>query len=165
MAISWLLIRVCILLLASSWVPLWMLMLGNNGRDWSWIKVCIFLSYRKSLWLSYFAVKLDRLKKLHLEPKSEGLYELFIVVIIKNLYTLSIPKWSSGKSSQDTPRGKICMTNTELYGEKAYATNDLLIRHPTNPKLWKVHGRSDDQIVHSTGEKVGILLKHIKIIW
>ncbi|KAF8880544.1 hypothetical protein BD779DRAFT_1675887 [Infundibulicybe gibba] len=35
----------------------------------------------------------------------------------------------------------------------AYDTNDLIIRHPTNPKLWKIFGRSDDQIMHSTGEK------------
>ena len=56
------------------------------------------------------------------------------------------------------------MTNTELNGEAAYATSDLLIRHPTNPKLWKVHGRSDDQIVHSNGEKVDILLRLIMMI-
>jgi long-subunit acyl-CoA synthetase (AMP-forming) len=40
------------------------------------------------------------------------------------------------------------------FGEvEGFDTNDLLIRHPEKPELWKVHGRADDQIMHSTGEK------------
>jgi hypothetical protein len=58
-------------------------------------------------------------------------------------------------------------------GVSAFDTNDLLIRHPQNRKLWKVYGRqgqlrfvvsyrlalnsnerADDQIMHSNGEKV-----------
>ncbi|KAL1663173.1 hypothetical protein GGF50DRAFT_116273 [Schizophyllum commune] len=34
-----------------------------------------------------------------------------------------------------------------------YATNDLWVRHPTKPHLWKIIGRKDDVIVHATGEK------------
>lgn len=34
-----------------------------------------------------------------------------------------------------------------------YPTKDLYTRHPTNPKLWKFHGRKDDLIVLSNGEK------------
>ncbi|KAJ5085572.1 hypothetical protein N7532_010343 [Penicillium argentinense] len=34
-----------------------------------------------------------------------------------------------------------------------YRTNDLYIRHPTNPNLWKYSGRQDDVIVLSNGEK------------
>ncbi|KAF3384527.1 Iterative polyketide synthase CazM [Penicillium rolfsii] len=34
-----------------------------------------------------------------------------------------------------------------------YRTNDLYTRHPTNPHLWKFHGRFDDVIVLSNGEK------------
>ncbi|OOQ87627.1 NRPS-like enzyme [Penicillium brasilianum] len=34
-----------------------------------------------------------------------------------------------------------------------YKTNDLYTRHPTNPHLWKFHGRFDDVIVLSNGEK------------
>lgn len=34
-----------------------------------------------------------------------------------------------------------------------YRTNDLYIRHPTKPDLWKYHGRQDDVIVLSNGEK------------
>ncbi|KAJ5694125.1 hypothetical protein N7536_004537 [Penicillium majusculum] len=34
-----------------------------------------------------------------------------------------------------------------------YSTNDLYTPHPTNPHLWKFHGRKDDVIVLSNGEK------------
>ncbi|KAJ5670286.1 acetyl-CoA synthetase-like protein [Penicillium maclennaniae] len=34
-----------------------------------------------------------------------------------------------------------------------YRTNDLYTQHPENPKLWKYHGRKDDVIVLSNGEK------------
>ncbi|KAF5353868.1 hypothetical protein D9756_007248 [Leucocoprinus leucothites] len=45
------------------------------------------------------------------------------------------------------------VTNTMSENVKAYDTNDLVIRHPTNPTLMKIFGRADDQIMHSTGEK------------
>ncbi|EGN97840.1 hypothetical protein SERLA73DRAFT_109083 [Serpula lacrymans var. lacrymans S7.3] len=35
----------------------------------------------------------------------------------------------------------------------AYYTSDLLTPHPTLPGYWKVYGRADDQIMHSTAEK------------
>ncbi|KAJ5162913.1 uncharacterized protein N7500_004743 [Penicillium coprophilum] len=35
----------------------------------------------------------------------------------------------------------------------SYPTNDLYTRHPTHPRLWKFHGRKDDVIVLSNGEK------------
>ncbi|KAG5729986.1 Linear gramicidin synthase subunit D [Termitomyces sp. T112] len=44
-------------------------------------------------------------------------------------------------------------TNTRISDVDSYDTNDLLIRHPANPNLWMIYGRSDDQIMHSTGEK------------
>lgn len=43
--------------------------------------------------------------------------------------------------------------NTKIDGRDAYATSDLVVAHPTIPGLWKVFGRTDDQIMHSTGEK------------
>ncbi|KAF6743956.1 hypothetical protein DFP72DRAFT_1079255 [Ephemerocybe angulata] len=43
--------------------------------------------------------------------------------------------------------------NIELDGERVYDTKDLLVCHPTERGLWKIHGRADDQIMHSTGEK------------
>ncbi|KAE8375247.1 hypothetical protein BDV26DRAFT_299832 [Aspergillus bertholletiae] len=35
-----------------------------------------------------------------------------------------------------------------------YASKDLFVSHPSNPKLWKYHGRFDDVIVLSNGEKL-----------
>ena len=43
--------------------------------------------------------------------------------------------------------------NTKIDGRDAYATSDLFTPHPTVPGLWTVFGRTDDQIMHSTGEK------------
>lgn len=64
------------------------------------------------------------------------------------------------------------MLDTVVDGVAALNTNDLFLRHPSNPNLWKVYGRLgedfrghsfhpidtfspklDDQIMHSTGEK------------
>lgn len=45
------------------------------------------------------------------------------------------------------------VTNTTIDGVPAYATSDLLMPHPTIPGLYKIHGRADDQIMLSTGEK------------
>ncbi|KAJ6458386.1 hypothetical protein C8R47DRAFT_1203181 [Mycena vitilis] len=44
--------------------------------------------------------------------------------------------------------------NTRVRGIDAYATSDLMVPHPTKPGYWKIYGRADDQIMHSTGEKV-----------
>lgn len=45
--------------------------------------------------------------------------------------------------------------NTTLKdGTPAYASSDLFIQHPTLKDAWKVYGRTDDQIIHSMGEKV-----------
>ncbi|KAJ7153225.1 hypothetical protein C8R46DRAFT_1357140 [Mycena filopes] len=59
--------------------------------------------------------------------------------------------------------------NTTVDGTPAFDTNDLLVRHQTNHKLWKVYGRQDDQIMHSSGEKTNptpleaIILKDTRI--
>ena len=44
--------------------------------------------------------------------------------------------------------------NTKFEGKDAYATNDILDRHPTRPGWYKYYGRLDDQIILSNGEKV-----------
>ncbi|KIK64285.1 hypothetical protein GYMLUDRAFT_94733 [Collybiopsis luxurians FD-317 M1] len=36
---------------------------------------------------------------------------------------------------------------------KGYATSDLLVPHPTDLRKWKIVGRLDDVIIHSSGEK------------
>ncbi|THH28009.1 hypothetical protein EUX98_g6169 [Antrodiella citrinella] len=43
--------------------------------------------------------------------------------------------------------------NTTVDGIGAYATSDLLEPHPSKSGYWRVFGRSDDQIMHSNGEK------------
>ncbi|KAJ7803408.1 hypothetical protein B0H14DRAFT_2463681 [Mycena olivaceomarginata] len=54
---------------------------------------------------------------------------------------------------------KKCATHTPavldtiIDGVPAFNTKDLILRHPTNPNLWKIFGRQDDQIMHSNGEK------------
>lgn len=46
------------------------------------------------------------------------------------------------------------MINTTVDGAYAYATSDLVSPHPTKKDFYKIVGRADDQIMHSTGEKV-----------
>ncbi|KAJ6545363.1 hypothetical protein B0H19DRAFT_1266811 [Mycena capillaripes] len=54
---------------------------------------------------------------------------------------------------------KKCATHTPaildsvIDGVPALNTKDLISRHPSNPNLWKIFGRQDDQIMHSNGEK------------
>ncbi|KAJ7244352.1 hypothetical protein C8J57DRAFT_1725733 [Mycena rebaudengoi] len=43
--------------------------------------------------------------------------------------------------------------NTKIGESDAYATSDLLVPHPSKPGYWKIFGRTDDQIMHNTGEK------------
>ncbi|KAF8635353.1 hypothetical protein AX17_003937, partial [Amanita inopinata Kibby_2008] len=45
------------------------------------------------------------------------------------------------------------VVNTKVMDIDGYATSDLLIPHPQKPGYWKMHGRTDEQIMHSTGEK------------
>ncbi|KAK7037592.1 hypothetical protein VNI00_011084 [Paramarasmius palmivorus] len=45
-------------------------------------------------------------------------------------------------------------TNTQWRGQSVFATEDLLIPHPTRKDYWKVLGRMDDQVMLSSGEVV-----------
>lgn len=56
--------------------------------------------------------------------------------------------------SQSSDTYEPIVKNTDVAGMPAYATGDLLMRHPTKPALWMVYGRVDDQIMHTNGEKV-----------
>ncbi|KAJ6600965.1 hypothetical protein DFH09DRAFT_969448 [Mycena vulgaris] len=47
----------------------------------------------------------------------------------------------------------LALSNMEMDGVPAFDTKDIVQRHPTNPKLYRVYGRVDDQIMHSNGEK------------
>ena len=59
---------------------------------------------------------------------------------------------------QSPPDNLLPKTNTQIGDREAYATSDLVMRHPTKPDLWKIVGRMDEQIVLSNGEKARILL-------
>ncbi|KAJ7289095.1 hypothetical protein C8J57DRAFT_1627484 [Mycena rebaudengoi] len=48
---------------------------------------------------------------------------------------------------------RLAVSNVEIDGIPAFDTKDIVQQHPTNPKLYRVYGRVDDQIMHSTGEK------------
>ncbi|KAF8216298.1 hypothetical protein K438DRAFT_1796975 [Mycena galopus ATCC 62051] len=48
---------------------------------------------------------------------------------------------------------KPAVLNTKVRGIDSYATSDLLMPHPTKPGYWKIFGRTDDLVMHSTGEK------------
>ncbi|KAF8320371.1 acetyl-CoA synthetase-like protein [Clavulina sp. PMI_390] len=67
------------------------------------------------------------------EERDNGLFELQI---------LESKEFHPSIYNVDTPDGP------------AYATNDLFMRHPTKPTLYKMVGRQDDQVTLATGEKV-----------
>lgn len=62
-----------------------------------------------------------------------------------NLYEMVIPRQPNARDFKS-----IFHTYPEV---SIYPTNDLYTRHPTNSHLWKFHGRKDDIIVLSNGEK------------
>ena len=72
----------------------------------------------------------------------------------------SLPDTGSNVS-QPNPRHLPAVLNTCVAGEHSYGSRDLLVPHPTLGGFWKFYGRVDDQIVHSTGEKV-ILIPDVK---
>lgn len=62
-----------------------------------------------------------------------------------NLYEMVIPRRANSREHQG-----IFHTFPD---REVYHTHDLYTQHPTNPNLWKYHGRTDDVIVLSNGEK------------
>ncbi|KAK0200585.1 NRPS-like enzyme [Desarmillaria ectypa] len=54
---------------------------------------------------------------------------------------------------KDSPLHSPAVFDSEIDGVKAFDTKDLVQLHPSNQNLFKVYGRADEQIMHSTGEK------------
>lgn len=52
------------------------------------------------------------------------------------------------------------LMNCLIDGVGACDTNDIAEPHPTRKGFWKIVGRADDQIMHSTGEKVVSLMQY-----
>ncbi|KAF4612669.1 hypothetical protein D9613_011881 [Agrocybe pediades] len=70
--------------------------------------------------------------KAEMRPQGDGTYEFVMV---------------------NNPLCEVCVVNTQVNGVDAYATSDLFTEHPQKPGYWRIYGRKDDQIMHSTGEK------------
>ncbi|KAF8905645.1 hypothetical protein CPB85DRAFT_1315335 [Mucidula mucida] len=85
-------------------------------------------------------IQMNRALATAFSPQGDGTYEL---IVISKPYT------------------EIHVVNTKWEGEDAYATNDLFLPHPTLPGHWKLIGRKDDQLMLSTGEKVGYSIEAI----
>ncbi|EJD42004.1 acetyl-CoA synthetase-like protein [Auricularia subglabra TFB-10046 SS5] len=81
-------------------------------------------------------IRLATFSKCHFRDLGDGTQEL--VVISHDGYHV------------DTP-------NCEVDGQPAIATKDVVVRHPTDPSLFRTVGRLDDQIVLSTGEKTNAI--------
>ncbi|EJD42005.1 acetyl-CoA synthetase-like protein [Auricularia subglabra TFB-10046 SS5] len=81
-------------------------------------------------------MRLARFTKVHYRDLGDGTYELIIL-------------------SHDGQR--IDTTNCEVDGYRACATKDVVVFHPSNPRMFKIIGRLDDQIVLSTGEKTNAI--------
>ncbi|KAJ7039843.1 hypothetical protein C8F04DRAFT_280833 [Mycena alexandri] len=54
---------------------------------------------------------------------------------------------------KDCTTNRLAVSNVEIDGVPAFDTKDIVQQHPTNPKLYRVYARVDDQIMHSNGEK------------
>ncbi|ETW81166.1 tridomain enzyme adenylation-thiolation-dehydrogenase [Heterobasidion irregulare TC 32-1] len=64
----------------------------------------------------------------------------------------------------ESPYKLLAETNTIIFGRRGFATGDLFEKHPRKEGLWRLCGRADDQIMHSTGEKAkSILTRHPSI--
>ena len=100
----------------------------------------------------YFSV--NSVINTYMRPVEDGTYELLVLVRPQNSgYSLHLSNmiFLQQATSKCPPR----VLNDKVDGVDAYATNDLLERHPMRPGLWKIYGRVDDQIMLSNGEKVG----------
>ncbi|KAI9745626.1 MAG: hypothetical protein M1818_001160 [Claussenomyces sp. TS43310] len=71
--------------------------------------------------------------KLHFEPSEDGAFELVIY-------------------PDESTKSNMAL-NHNFPGLKQWRTKDLFRKHPTKPDLWRFHGRIDDIIVLSNGEK------------
>ncbi|KAJ7596093.1 hypothetical protein C8J56DRAFT_395210 [Mycena floridula] len=74
--------------------------------------------------------------KIQLVPRYDDVYQVVVI---------------------ETPTAGLNIVNAKVNGIRAYCTNDLVTRHPTNPELLRVFGRVDDQIALSNGLKTNPL--------
>ncbi|KAJ7245422.1 hypothetical protein C8J57DRAFT_1361868 [Mycena rebaudengoi] len=94
--------------------------------------VSIFIQYGSYVGYDWNYFKLSELVTAEMIPHGENTFEL---VMVSNVFC------------------RPSVLNTKIGGSDAYATSDLLVPHPSKPGYWKIFGRTDDQIMHNTGEK------------
>lgn len=85
--------------------------------------------------------------------REDGTEDVSELVIVVNVQIMKSPENYSSPVFQASPDLRPCTFNTNFSNEPAFATGDLFARHPSNPTLWRIVGRKDDQIIHSNGEK------------
>ena len=67
------------------------------------------------------------------------------------------PETASGSRPHDSQASDLlnpCVHNRNVDGVDGFATSDVLEEHPSKKGFFRIIGRADDQIMHSTGEKV-----------
>ncbi|KIK57240.1 hypothetical protein GYMLUDRAFT_229544 [Collybiopsis luxurians FD-317 M1] len=79
---------------------------------------------------TWMYLKFSDLAKIRWSPQGDGTFEAQIL---------------------ETDRHHMAVQN--LPDARGYATSDIFEPHPTVPNLWKIVGRLDDVIIHSSGEK------------
>lgn len=92
--------------------------------------------FHKPLERDWQWIRLAQFAKCHYKDLGDGSYELIVI--------------SHDGHHIDTP-------NCEVDGHPAIATKDVVVRHPSDPLLFRTVGRLDDQIVLSTGEKTNAI--------
>ena len=112
----------------------------------------IFYTDQPGLDWEYF--KLSATTKVEFEPDGLGRAELVIYVSIFSTRILTSGRLIQQPSAYHTPS----VLNAKRGDIDVYMTSDLMEEHPMKPGYWKIYGRSDDQIMHSSGEKVSILI-------
>lgn len=90
-------------------------------------------------------------KKVAFEP--DGLGRAEMIAYVGTLST-HLPTSVHLINPQPSPYHTPCVLNAKRGDIDVFMTSDLLEEHPTKPGYWKIYGRSDDQIMHNTGEKV-----------
>ena len=91
--------------------------------------------------------------KTHFIPVEDGNAELVVLVGLSVIFSRML-RAERSHWGQVSEHNRCTLFNTMVDGIAGYATQDILSPHPTKKGWWKVFGRADDQIMHSTGEKV-----------
>jgi len=108
--------------------------------------MCQYVPEQVSTW-DYF--RFTENIETHFIPADDNTYELVIVVSYGARLPFSSNSLPFKANEYFSPR----VFNTTVNGVNAYATADLVVEHPQKKGYWKILGRVDSQIIHSSGEK------------